>query len=272
MLHFLIVAVYQNFHGFSQHGGVIIIHDAGLNHLDNLSPFLGNLCVRILHLGGRGSLFRGKGKGTDPFQPQLPQELTELLELLLTLTGKTGNDAGADYQSGNPAAELGEQTAQKFSVSPTVHQLQNLAVAVLNGNVQILDNFRLLCHDIHQLIVNFIRIDIVHTDPFQLFDLTQLPQKLRQQALVPRQIRSVTAGILRHNNQFFYTACSQHPSLIQNIVQLAAPEPSPKIGNNAVGTAVIAPFRNFNIGIVLRCGDDTAGFLFGGINGTKIRN
>ena len=93
---------------------------------------------------------------------------------------------------------------------------------MLNGNIQVLDDFGFACNHIDELVINFIGVHIVHTNPVQALDFAQLPQQLRQQPLVLREIRAVAAGILGDYNQLLGTVGCQNPGLVQNVVHLAA--------------------------------------------------
>ena len=87
-----------------------------------------------------------------------------------------------------------------------------------------------------------------------------------------RQISTVPAGILCNNNQFFYAAVCQEVGLIQYVIQLPAPVLSTKVGNDAIGAAIVTALRNLDKGIMLRCGDNPSGLLLRSINGIKFRH
>ena len=193
-----------------------------MKKLHLLSTFHGNICVHVLHFGGLGALLRGEGERPRPLQPNLLEEIKQLLEFFLSLAGKAGDQTGADHKSGNLRPQLFEQLPQERTVAPAVHQLQNMIVAVLNGDVQIFHDFGFLCHHPDEIIIDFIGIDIVNANPVNPIDFRKLTQQLRQQPLVFRQIRAVTAGILRHHNQFLHAGAGQHPCLVEHIVHLTA--------------------------------------------------
>ena len=141
---------------------------------------------------------------------------------------------------------------------------------MLNGDVQIFDDLRLRGNHVNQFIVNFVRVDVVHPNPVQAVNLAQLPQQLGKQPLVLREIRAVAAGVLGHHHQFLHAAVRQQPGLVEDVVQLTAAVPTPQVGNDAVGTAVVTALGDFQEGVVLRGGDHPAGFLLRGIDGAKI--
>ena len=106
----------------------------------------------------------------------------------------------------------------------------------------------------------------------QALDFAQLPQQLRQQPLVLREIRAVAAGILGDYNQFLGAVGCQNPGLVQNVVHLAAAVLASQIGNDAEGAAVVAALGNLDVREMLGSGDHPAHFLLRRVNGAEIHN
>ena len=226
----------------------------------------------MLHLGCLGALLRGEGEGPCPLQPNLLEEIKQLLEFFRSFAGKAGDQAGADHKSGNLRPQLFEQLAKKRAVPPTVHQLQNMIVAVLNGDIQIFHDFGFLCHHPDEFIIDLVGIDIVNANPVYPLDFGKLTQQLRKQTFVFRQIRAVTAGVLSHHDQFLHAGAGQHPCLVEHIVHLTAAVLAPQGGDHTVGTAIVAALRDFDVGIMLRSGENPPGFLLRRVNGVKLGN
>ena len=224
----------------------------------------------MLHPGGGGSLLRGEREGAHTLQPHFPQELAQLHKFLLTLTGQAGNQAGTNDKAGNSLPELSEKLPQECTVSAPVHQTKNAVVAMLNGDIQIFDDFRLGGHHVHEFVVNFIGIDIVHPNPLEPVDFAKLPQKLGQQAPVAGQIGAVAAGILGHHDELLHAVGGQEPGLIEHIVHLPAAVFAPQGGNDAVGAVVVAALGDLDKGIMPGGGQDSAGLLLRRINGTEF--
>ena len=55
-------------------------------------------------------------------------------------------------------AELCEQLPDIFAVAAPVHFTQDLVVDMLDGNIQIFDDLRLVCQNVDQLLRHFIGI------------------------------------------------------------------------------------------------------------------
>ena len=145
-----------------------------MDHLDGLSPLDSHFIFHKLHFSCRCSLLRREWESSGPFQPLLTEEVAKLLEFLLPFSGQSGNQAGANHQSGNSPAQLCQQFPEERPISPTVHQAENFIIAMLDGNIQIFDNFVLRGNHVNQFVVNFIRINIVYPNPMKAIDLTQL--------------------------------------------------------------------------------------------------
>ena len=142
---------------------------------------------------------------------------------------------------------------------------------MLNRNIQIFHDLRLLGHGLDKLVVDLVGVNIVNTDPVKSFDLAQLMEQLGQQALMSRQVGAVAAGVLRHHNQLLHTGIGQHPGLVEHIVQLSAAIFAPQRWDHAVGAVIVAALCDFDVRIVLGGRKDTPGLFLRGVDGAKIR-
>ena len=93
----------------------------------------------------------------------------------------------------------------------------------------------------------------------QLFDFTQLAQQLRQLALAV-EVDAVAARVLRDDDQLLHAVLSQHSRLIEAVVHRAAAVAAPQRRDDAVGAVVVAALGDLQVGVVVRCGQDAAGF------------
>ena len=261
LLRFLIEAVHQDLHLRTDSGRIVLIHDSGLQFLNNANAFRGSVRIHMLHSGGRCSLFRRKHEGANPLHSGFLQKVQQLLKFFLSLSRQAGNQACADDKPGDPISKLCQQVTQERTVPSPVHPLQNFIVTVLNGNVQILDNLRLLCNYIDQFIVDFIRINVMNPNPVQSFNPAQTAKKFRQKTLVLGKIHSVAAGVLRNDNQFFHALCRKGFCLSDHIFHFPGAVLSPQIGNDTECAAIVAALSNFDKRIMGRCGKNTSHLL-----------
>ena len=226
----------------------------------------------MLHGGSLGTLLRGEGERTHPLHAGFPQEVAQLLKFFLTLAGQTGNQAGANDQTRDIIPQLLQQRPQERAIAAAVHQLQNLVVAVLDGNIQVFDNLRLLRHHPDEFIVNFIGVDIMHPHPMQPLNLAQPVQQLRQQPGMFRKIRAIAAGVLRHHNQLLHAGISKLLCLCQHVLHPPGAVLAPQGGNHAIGALVVASFGNLDVSIVLGGGENAPGLHLRGIDAAEIAN
>ena len=186
----------------SQNRLVVRVDDVGLNVHHQLRPAAGLLHVHMVHLGRPGALLRGEGEHPGPFNLCLPEKDTQLFQLRLALAGQAGDEAGPQHQAGDAGPELCQQVQQLRLGIPAVHGLQDPVVAVLDGDVQILDDLGLLRNGVDQLLSDLVRIQIVEPDPVEV-QPAQLPQERRQLVLAV-QVRSIPGDILGDDQQLLH--------------------------------------------------------------------
>ena len=80
----------------------------------------------------------------------LPEAEAESIRL--SLTGKAGDKARAEHKAWDLAAELGEQLLDVFAVAAAVHAAEDIVVDVLDRDIQILDDLRLVRQHVDQLL------------------------------------------------------------------------------------------------------------------------
>ena len=118
---------------------------------------------------------------------------------------------------------------------------------MLDGDVQILDDLRLVGDGIDQLIIDLVGVEIVQPHPMDAVNLAQFPKQRCQKPLAAGKIRTVAAGVLRHDDQFLDPLACQNPCLIQHFVQPTAAESAPQRGDHAVSAMVIAALSDLQI-------------------------
>ena len=178
-----VIALAEHLHDLTDTGLVIVVHNARLNLRNLLCALLGDLGIRIFHFGCACALFGRKRERTDAFKLVFLQEIAQLCKFHLALAGKTGNEARAEHKAGDLMAELCEQLPDIFAVAAPVHFTQDLVVDMLDGNIQIFDDLRLVCQNVDQLLRHFIGIEIMYPDPDQPVDFAEPAQQLRSRPM-----------------------------------------------------------------------------------------
>ena len=162
-------------------------------------------------------------------------------------------------------AELCEQLPDIFAVAAPVHFTQDLVVDMLDGNIQIFDDLRLVCQNVDQLLRHFIGIEIMYPDPDQPVDFAEPAQQLRKLPLAV-EIETVAAGILRDDDQLLDAVGRKLLRFLYQIFHRAAAELAAQLRNDAVRAVVIAALGNFQIGVIFRRCEDPAIFRLVGVN------
>ena len=142
---------------------------------------------------------------------------------------------------------------------PAAHGLEDGIVAVLDGDIHILADFRLGCDGVYERIGNAVGVEIVQADPVKV-QLAQLPQQLRQ-LLLFIQVDAVAGDVLGDDDALLYAAVREGLGLGEDILHPAAAVLAPQGRDNAVGAAVAAPLGNAQVGIVHGGGNDPGQLL-----------
>ena len=134
---------------------------------------------------------------------------------------------------------------------------------MLNGDVQILDDFGIFRNLVNQLIVKLVGIQIVQADPDNALDFRELSAELGK-APVPVQVRAVTGDILGNHNKLLHTVLRQILRLLQDVLHLSGAVSAPDIGDGTEGAEVVAALRNAQVGPGGPGGDHTGDLIHGG--------
>ena len=144
---------------------------------------------------------------------------------------------------------MGDQFGQGLLVAPAVHGLQHLSGSVLQGQIDVFQNLRLIGHHIQQFVGDGIGIAVQQAHPAELFNLAQPAQQLRQLQFAV-QVQTIAAGVLGNDNELFCAVVHQLLGLFHNALHGTAAVAAADEGNGAVGAAVVAALRDFQIGKV----------------------
>ena len=139
-----------------------------------------------------------------------------------------------------------QQRRQGISVSAAVHAAQNLAVAVLQGQIDVFDDLVLACHHVDQLVRHAVGIAVENADPAEAVDFAQLLEQLRELRRAV-QILSVAGGVLSDDVELFHALRGKLTRFLEYILHRAAAEPAADQRNRAVGAAIVAALRDLEI-------------------------
>ena len=186
------------------HGGVVLPYPALVHCSGHIKLHIhqrvrpgGLFLLRHLvwEFGSGGVLLRTVRKAAHFVKFHFLYKPTQFFKLCLGLAGEAYHKGGTQCQTGNTPAHVGNQLPQGVIIAIAVHGAQHIAVAVLQGNINIGTNFVLIGDYIDQFIGDPIRIAIVQPDPADPVDLYQPTQQLCQ-AILAVQILAIQSGIL----------------------------------------------------------------------------
>ena len=200
----------------------------------------------------------GVPEAANPVELCFTGKIEQLLEILFSLARETDDESTSQ---GEVRADLapGFYAGQRvFRGRRPLHQLENFSAAVLEGDIQVRQQFS-LGHEWNDLVDMRVGVNIVQPDPHaefsqpfgQAFEITG-HQPVAPEITAVLQIHAICGGILRYHQQFPDAGRNQLFSLAQNFARMAADQPPPHGGDNAEGAFMVAAFRYFQIGIVSR--------------------
>ena len=115
----------------------------------------------MLHRRGLRPLLGREREHARALDLLLAQEVAELFELLLPLAGKTGDDRCPQHKARDARAQVVENLADTLFRVAAVHCLQDVVVAVLNGDIEIRHDLLFLRDRVDELIGDVIGIEVV---------------------------------------------------------------------------------------------------------------
>ena len=120
------------------------------------------------HESGGCSLLGGVGEYTGALDLRLAEKIAQLFKFRFALAGETRDERRAQYQTGDPLAQLFEERADLLSRAAAVHAAEDRIVDVLDRDIKILDDFILGCDLVDELVVDKLGIEIVQTYPAEI--------------------------------------------------------------------------------------------------------
>ncbi len=158
--------------------------------------------------GGRGALLGAVEKDPQVVEAHFLNEFLQGLKLGLGFAGEAHHHRGAERDAGKALPNQAHGVQDVLAVIAPAHALEDLVVAVLDGQVQIGDEAGLGRHGFQQLRGNPGRVAVHQANPPEFRNLPQFPEERRQPG-VPRLLQTVGGGVLGHQDQLFHPGGGQ---------------------------------------------------------------
>ena len=207
--------------------------------------------------GAIGPFFFGIGEGAQAFETRFPDEIEQVAEFGFALAGMADDERGPQDDAGNQLAHLRHQFARLPAVDTAPHHRQHPVGAVLQRDVDIRTDLRIVRHDAQDVLGEAGGIAVVQADPLDAVDLGQLLQQPCQAAF-PVAVKTVVSRILGDDDQLPHALGGQAAGFFHQILDGHAHMRAADERDGAVGTTPVAAFRDFQIGIMRRRGEDAA--------------
>ena len=227
--------------------GVIVVEYAGLKLLDDETAVLLGLGVDLVgHFGGFRALLGRVFEHADALDGGILEKFAQLSEFIIGLAGQADDQARAQHETRDAAAHILDEGGELRTVARTVHRAQDALRNVLERNIEVFYDLRLLSDDVDELVGDLVGVEVVQTDPCEIH-FAQLAQQLGEQALVLRQVHAVLGDVLRDDDELLYACIAQRTRLLEQRRHLAAAVASAQLGDDAVGAGVRAALCDFEI-------------------------
>ena len=217
------------------------------------------------HKGGIITAFFHQGKGKPVVFFRLGME--------------TGKYIRRQTAVGNDTADSIYTLQIPFTGILTVHQFQDTAASALHGQVDMLAHIGHFRNNLQGFIAHILGVRSSEADAYARCRLCYGAQQHRESDNLPvRLLKTVRVDILPQQGHFLIAFSHQIRHFIQDTFHITAAFPSARIGDDAVGTEVIATAhdgdkagdvvaadtRRYHIAVGLRCGQlHVNGFLTG---------
>ena len=136
-----------------------------------------------------------------------------------------------------------------------VHAAEYLVIDVLDGDIQVFDDFIIAGDFINQFVIELVGVEIVQANPSDAGNDGKPAAEFRQTSFsVP--VGTVAGDVLCNHDQFFHSLLRQFFSLADNGFDLSGTVAAANIRDHAERAEVVTAFRNAQIGPSRTGGDD----------------
>ena len=232
--------------------------DAGLQFHQGVEALLLDFCRDVVGVvsGGVGALFLAVSKGAHAVEPYGAHKVYEFGKFLVGLAGETDHERGADGDAGHLFAELADELVGLGFGGVAAHACQDAVADVLEGDVEVAAHVGVAAHHGQEVHRETGGVGVMQAYPFDPGDAGHAVDEFGQ-ALAAVAVDTVVGEFLGYDLEFPYAAGHEAAHLVEDLVDGAADVVPGDDGDGAVGAFAVAAFRNLDVGVVGRGGQDT---------------
>src|SRR5207249_5855472 len=164
----------------------------------------------IVEIEGSSAFFIRIEKNADIIEMHVPDEGADLVEIGVGFAWKADDKRGPEAGSRHEFSNAVNLTLVHGAVPAALHALEHEPARMLVRDIEVFAEALLFSNQSDQFIRNHVRVAIQKTNPLESIDLTEFT-KQRCDAVSKPDIRPVSHGVLRDDDQFPNTLLRQSP-------------------------------------------------------------
>src|SRR6266568_539020 len=200
------------------------------------------------------AFFVGVGENAEPVELCGSDEVAKLLEIAFGFAGKSDDERCSQGDIGNRLAHLCNQLEENLRRAAALHSLEDGSRGVLQGNVDVAAQARVLGKHLQQARRDLVWIGVEEPHPIQVFDLRKLLKQGGEAVLNPK-VFAEAGCVLPDEVDFANALRGQSLRFGHNGGDAARTELAAKLRDDAEGAGMITSFCNLDVGGMARRGE-----------------
>ena len=136
-----------------------------------LSFFDDLLWHKVVAIAGGSAFFMGIGEHAEMIRRCVVKEVAELAEIGIGFTRMSNKECGSQDKFGDRLSQSIDGIAQALAAVAPSHGAKHIIARVLEGHIDVRKHRRVLIHQREQVGVEFFRVEVMESKPFQIGDV-----------------------------------------------------------------------------------------------------
>lgn len=213
-------------------------------------------------LGGAGAFFLGVEENAEALEALFLDKFEEGLEVVVGFAGETDDEGGADGEVGDVGAEVAKERLNVLARGFALHCVEDVGVDVLEGDVDVGDDFGVMCDGADEFVAPMGWVGVEDSDPEVAFDLGKFVEEvdegwaaggvngLARAGAAGPEVHAVVGCVLADEVDFADALLDELADFADNGVDGATAVAAAHARDDAEGAGVVAAFGNFYVGEV----------------------